>query len=158
MIINVHSRLKYNVLAPTTFIFNIAAASTQRQTILSELLTLQPKTEVLDDLVDLPENRIYRLLSEGPDLEIEYQASVEIDAHKNSDGDLDQEDHMFLPDEALPYLYPSRYCPSDRLNRWATKTFGTEKPGSARVRAICDWIFDELDYVPGVTDQHTDAW
>lgn len=157
MIINVQSRLQYDVLSPTSFIFNIAAASTERQVICAEKLTISPDMRVVDDLVDLSENRIYRLEAEPGPLTVEYVATVRLEARIDTDDDLGQSDQIRIPDEALPYLYPSRYCPSDRLGRWAAKNFGGQAQGASRVNAVCDWIYDALDYLPGVTDEHTDA-
>ena len=62
-----------------------------------------------------------------------------------------------VPAEALPYLYPSRYCPSDMLGRFAYKTFGDMAPGVTRVTAVCNWIYEHLDYVPGSSDSSTTA-
>ena len=37
-----------------------------------------------------------------------------------------------LPLEVLPYLNASRYCQSDRLNRFANRQFGNEPSGHQR--------------------------
>ncbi|MEO7852840.1 MAG: hypothetical protein ABIR94_11400, partial [Rubrivivax sp.] len=45
-------------------------------------------------------------------------------------------------DEALvlSYLYPSRYCQSDRLHRLAMREFGQLWQGYSRVQTIRDWV------------------
>lgn len=45
-----------------------------------------------------------------------------------------------LPEEALVFLLPSRFCDSDRLLDLAWTTFGAYAPGWARVQAICDFV------------------
>lgn len=60
-----------------------------------------------------------------------------------------------LPFECLPYLLPSRYCQSDKLGRFAAQRFGALAPGHARVTAICNWLYDHIDYVKGSSDTHT---
>jgi transglutaminase-like putative cysteine protease len=45
-----------------------------------------------------------------------------------------------LPDEALVYLLPSRYCESDVLIADAQRLFGHLAPGWSRVQAICDFV------------------
>jgi transglutaminase-like putative cysteine protease len=45
-----------------------------------------------------------------------------------------------LPDEALVFLLPSRFCESDKLLDLAWTLFGKVKPGWERVQAICDYV------------------
>jgi transglutaminase-like putative cysteine protease len=60
--------------------------------------------------------------------------------------------------EVLPYLNASRYCQSDRLNRFANRQFGNEPAGHQRVTAICNWIRDHVDYQAGTSDALTSAY
>src|SRR5207247_1690457 len=62
-----------------------------------------------------------------------------------------------LPLEVMPFLYPSRYCQSDRLARFTWREFGTMPPGHGRVTAICNWIYSEVDYLSGASDSATSA-
>jgi transglutaminase-like putative cysteine protease len=57
----------------------------------------------------------------------------------------------------LTYLNPSRYCESDLLARFAFEEFGQLYPGYSRVQAICNWVFEQLDYTPGSTTATTTA-
>jgi transglutaminase-like putative cysteine protease len=45
-----------------------------------------------------------------------------------------------LPEEALVYLLPSRYCETEHLSAAAWKLFGGMMPGWSRVQAICDYV------------------
>lgn len=45
-----------------------------------------------------------------------------------------------LPDDALVFLLPSRYCDTDRLSEAAWSLFGKTPPGWSRVQAICDYV------------------
>ena len=45
-----------------------------------------------------------------------------------------------LPEEAIVFLLPSRFCDSDRLLDLAWTLFGHTPPGWARVQAICDYV------------------
>ena len=58
--------------------------------------------------------------------------------------------------EVLPYLSPSRYCPSDQFGRFVTREFG-DTSGGTRVLAILDWIGANIDYEHGVSDTETTA-
>ncbi len=62
-----------------------------------------------------------------------------------------------LPLAVLPYLLPSRFCPSDLFNRFAGREFGHHEDGVARVMAIADWVATHVDYVAGVSTAESDA-
>ena len=62
-----------------------------------------------------------------------------------------------LPDSALIYMLPSRYCPSDRMADKARSIAAQAHAGYAQVEAIRSWIHDNLKYQPGISDCTTDA-
>ena len=62
-----------------------------------------------------------------------------------------------LPDSALLYLLPSRYCPSDKLTSKAWQVVGDASPGYGQVEAIRAWINSSLSYRYGSSDASTDA-
>jgi transglutaminase-like putative cysteine protease len=49
-----------------------------------------------------------------------------------------------LPEESLQFLLPSRFCDGDRLLDLAWTLFGQERPGWARVQAICDFVHQRI--------------
>lgn len=51
-----------------------------------------------------------------------------------------------LPPSVLRYTLPSRYCDSDRLLNFAWQHFGSVANGLERVRAICDWVHQNIEY------------
>jgi transglutaminase-like putative cysteine protease len=51
-----------------------------------------------------------------------------------------------LPDEALVFTLPSRYCPSQELADDAWRLFGSSPPGWRRVQTICDWVHGEVQF------------
>jgi transglutaminase-like putative cysteine protease len=51
-----------------------------------------------------------------------------------------------LPDDVLVYLLGSRYCDTQSLSDFAWRTFGTSKPGWARVQAICDFVHNHIKF------------
>jgi transglutaminase-like putative cysteine protease len=61
-----------------------------------------------------------------------------------------------LPGAAVPYLMPSRYCPSDRFAELVEARFAGFT-GGARIAAMADWIADHLAYVPGASTVDTTA-
>lgn len=51
-----------------------------------------------------------------------------------------------LPEEALVFLLPSRFCESDKMLDLAWSLFGTAEPGGARVQAICDYAHRHITF------------
>jgi len=51
-----------------------------------------------------------------------------------------------LPDNALVYLLPSRFCESDKLLNMSWELFGQTRPGWARVQAICDFVHKRIAF------------
>ena len=62
-----------------------------------------------------------------------------------------------LPDEALIYTLPSRYCLSDALSDTAWSLFGQVTPGWPRVQAICDWVHTNVRFQYGSSTPMTTA-
>lgn len=51
-----------------------------------------------------------------------------------------------LPNEAMAFLTPSRYCESDLLTGEAWRLFGNTPAGWGRVQAICDWVHSNVAF------------
>jgi transglutaminase-like putative cysteine protease len=51
-----------------------------------------------------------------------------------------------LPGDALSFMMPSRYCPSDEMADAACELFAGVDPGWTRVQAVCDWVHSELTF------------
>jgi transglutaminase-like putative cysteine protease len=62
-----------------------------------------------------------------------------------------------LPDEALVYTLPSRFCLSDVLFVRAQELFANVEPGWACVQAICDWVHANITFAYGSSDARTTA-
>ena len=61
-----------------------------------------------------------------------------------------------LPALVVPYLWPSRYCESDRFEAFVAQEFGA-LAGGAKVAAMAAWIGGHLSYVSGASDGTTTA-
>lgn len=155
---NVGCTLTYAVTAPTSFVFNVVSASTERQSIRDESLDLEPSSLRLE-WCELGEAgyRSVRLRTEPCTLTLSYRATVELRPETDRPPQLKEVDHEALPAFVLPYLNPSRYCESDRLARFVSREFGALPAGYDRVDTICDWVNTHLEYVPGSTDASSSA-
>ena len=131
------------------FIFNVQAARTAQQTLLSEQLSLSPNVPRQEYIDPVTRGRFLRVRSGPGVFTLRYSATVDI-FHRLDDPSTLQE--MWIPNipgHVLPYLYPSRYCPSDKLNKFAMNQFGSMWQGYARVQAICDWVQRNVAFVSG---------
>tara|TARA_R110002049_G_scaffold72490_7_gene187543 strand:- start:119253 stop:120095 length:843 start_codon:yes stop_codon:yes gene_type:complete len=155
--IKVGSRIGYQVKAPTTFLFNISVARNEHQQIVSEAFRVDPFHKIEECAVGPLGNRLVRLSVMPGDLQISYDATVNLDAEKVEATDVGETPYEKLPPDVLTYLNPSRYCESDELLGFAMEQFGTLLPGYSRVTAICNWVYDELAYTSGSTGPTTTA-
>lgn len=151
-------RLAYEVLgAPADFVFNIHAATTARQTILSENLSVSQPVPLNLRADATSSNRLLRLRALPGPLHVDYQADVLIDHHVAAPDSIDEMTVASLPAEVLPYLYPSRYCESDKLQPLAIQLFGHLPKGYARVEAIRRWVHARTKFSAGSTNATTSA-
>ncbi|HEV7321762.1 MAG TPA: transglutaminase family protein [Ensifer sp.] len=155
MKIRISADLTYRFAEPTQIIGLLEAASSDDQTVVSETLTLSPKVEVTSNAGIGGERRIRTCVT--GEATMTYRAEVD-----NGDRALlprRARQHLWgeLPQDVLPYLLPSRFCPSDQFQRFALREFGDAGDGAGRVMAIMDWICRHVDYVPAVSTAETDA-
>lgn len=88
--------------------------------------------------------------------DVTYRAKVEIDRPGHELAGLAASDPRSLPGLVVPYLMPSRYIESDRLQSFVHKQFGRYEGGD-KMLAMLDWFATEIDYVGGISDQLTTA-
>lgn len=155
--IQVGCDLRYSVTAPTSFLFNVAAARTAHQAISEETVRLTPAIQYEAGSLGTEAIQVYRLAVEPCEFYFQYRANVDLRPEIYDTSGIVETRYAQLPYDVLPYLNPSRYCESDRLTHFAMRTFGNVPPGFSRVTAICDWINSHLDYQPGSSGASTSA-
>ncbi|WP_310263986.1 transglutaminase family protein [Roseateles saccharophilus] len=151
-------QLKYEVSAPgADFIFNIHPAHTPCQKVFEEKLQLSQDVawEVQTD--PGTGNRHLRLQALPGELEIRYEAMVELTHRRDRPADLQEVPVHRLPLDVLQYIYPSRYCQSDRLIKLATAEFGAMPSGHGRVQAIAQWIQQRVSFTSNTSTSTTSA-
>ena len=150
--------LRYEIAGhPGDFVFNVHAARTPWQQVVSESLLLTPHAEYWLQADAALGNRYLRVHAAPGPLALRYEATVDVDHHVASPADLDELPIAKIPPEVLPFIYPSRYCQSDRLLRLAGREFGKVHPGYARVEAIRDWVRERTTFVVGSSSTTTSA-
>jgi len=155
----IHSDISYQVSTPTTFIFNVHALRTKTQQILEESLIITPQIPIEEFSYNSGTSRFVRLKADGnTSFDISYTAIV--DTHYNL---IDQgQEFQTVPvaeldGEIIPFLFPSRYCQSDKLQKLAYKEFGQIENVYSKVLAITDWIYNNVEYTSGSTNSQTSA-
>ena len=149
--------LQYDIASPTTVILNVEAQRGGRQRILGEAFTIEP--QVQSEEYEVPEtgNRYRRMILPPGTHRIVYDAEVETMPFTGRPEEIAEVPVSRLPFDVVPHLYPSRYCQSDKLGRFAWRQFGDIASGHEKVEAICNWIFDNVDYQGGSSDSSTSA-
>jgi transglutaminase-like putative cysteine protease len=92
------------------------------------------------------------------ELKVTYRATVETQPRIIRASKLISTGVAKIDRSVIPFLYPSRYCQSDKLSRLAFSKFGKIRSPFDKVAAISDWIHDNVQYLSGSTDSSTSAY
>jgi len=164
MLLLVPLRLQYEVelgyrvnSAGSDFIFNVQAARTPQQSVLSEAVNVSQAVPLQEHVDPVTSGRFLRLRAATGDLVLRYSALVELRPVAESPSNIMESWIPSLPGEVLPYLYPSRYCESDLLAPVAMAHFGSLWQGYSRVEAICAWVSSHVKFVSGSSASTTSA-
>ena len=151
-------RLGYHTQSETPFVFNTEAQTFGHQTVIEERLVITPPLD--PERWTMPEsgNRYFRVIAPAGGLALDYEATVEWTPILEDPDTVSEVALSRLPLSVFPHLYPSRYCQSDKLERFARSTFGRSAPGYERVNGICNWIHDYVAYEGGSSDALTSAF
>ena len=139
------------------FVFNFHAASTPYQTIVSENLSVSQLIPTSLYTSAETGTRYLRLQAANGPLTVRYDAVVDIAHFVATPGDLHEMPIAEMPNDALTYIYPSRYCQSDRLYKLAGREFGNLPRGYARVLAIQNWIRQRTAFTSNTSNSSTSA-
>ncbi len=156
---DITAELGYSVSNSSALLLNIHALRTPRQNVIEETFTVDPYMKVEEILSSHGENRFIRIeLVKETTLKISYKATVDnyFEIH-------DYSKQKFisvaqLDPSVFPYLYPSRYCQSDKLYRFANTKFGNIKNPFSKVIALTNWIHESVEYLSGSTNSQTSAY
>lgn len=151
-------RLEYQIAVhPGDFILNIHAAQTPQQTVVAENLFINRGGEPLVH-ADLGHGSRYIRLRHEPGITaIQYDATVDIDHFLAPAHELHEMPIADLPAAALPFIYPSRYCQSDKLRNFAAREFGHLQEGYGRIHAIQEWVRERIAFKTGCSNDSTSA-
>jgi transglutaminase-like putative cysteine protease len=150
--------LAYEVCSPVAdFVFNFQLAHTRQQQVLGESLFIQPALTQTSHTDPHTLSRFLRLSAPQGALRLRYQADVVLAFYQAAPASVQESPVASLPPEALAYLYPSRYCESDRLIDFAIGLFGHLPKGYGRVQAIQQWVRDQVAFKSATSNSMTSA-
>ncbi len=155
----IRAELHYEVGERSTALLSLHALSLPNQVLRDEMF------QITDGVAweELPlevagENRYIRLDTQhATRLDIVYSVVAEARYRLVSHEDIQALPVWQFRRSALPYLFPSRYCQSDRIGKLAAKEFGGIAHPYDQAVAVCDWINANIDYLSGSTDVTTSA-
>jgi transglutaminase-like putative cysteine protease len=156
--LNFSIELNYEITEPgCDFIFSIHAAQTPHQIVVSESLAISQPLQRNLYTDPVTHTRFLRLKAFGGPLKVRYEATVDLNHFSAPPDQIGEVAVADLPGQVLPYIYPSRYCQSDRLHRLAVKEFGSLWQGYSRVQAICDWVTNRVTFQSNTSTGNTSA-
>ena len=150
-------KLQYEAQGHSDFVLNICPARTRAQRVLTETLVVEGATPSYTFTDPITANRINRLYTEGGQVTISYAGTVELEHTLNNPAVITECPVRTLPSEVVPYIFPSRFCPSDKMRGIAMAIFGNVAPGYARVASICEWVSQHVRFSPGASNATTCA-
>jgi len=156
MRLSIEVDLDYAIMGPPTdVLLQIEAAAMADQRIVSEALTVWSDTPVVAVRGEEGIGQRCWIRAESW-LKAEYRATVEIDRRPVDLARLPATPARALDGTLVPYLLPSRYCQSDRLEGFVRREFGGMGGGALAV-ALAEWVADALDYRANTSSGETTA-
>jgi transglutaminase-like putative cysteine protease len=151
-------QLDYEVFeANCDFVFNIHAAHTARQLVVDEMLMVSQNVLPKVETDPSTGNRYLRLTAWPGPLKVSYNATVDLNHHFAQPHQITETPVAQLPASVLGYIYPSRYCESDRLHKLAMREFGRRWQGYGRVQGIRDWVLERTTFSSNTSNSRTSA-
>jgi transglutaminase-like putative cysteine protease len=154
----ISSILNYNVAEPGTVILNIHPTH-KNQKVINESFLVAGDSNTAELLSGKDGNRLIRTTVDGwGALNFSYSALVESSSRMIDFNNVDEMQVSVFPAEIFTYLYPSRYCQSDKLYRLANHQFGKIDNPFEKVLAVTEWIHQTVEYLSGSTNAETSAY
>lgn len=131
---------------------------TPSQEVLNESLTTSRDTYRSDMSLGMEENRftLFETSNAGP-LSIFYEATATTSHQIISIADINNQDVHTLDPGVIPYLFPSRYAPADRMRAIANDLFGHLSGHLDQALAIEEWLNQHIAYAPGSSEEQSSA-
>jgi transglutaminase-like putative cysteine protease len=90
------------------------------------------------------------------EFEANYRGTFNVERTRQSLAGLSIAPLQDLPAHVIPYIWPSRYCESDRFVSFVQREFGGSRSGET-IEAMAQWIATNIDYQIGASNAQTSA-
>ncbi len=147
MLLKIGFDMEFDVLAPTPMVLMLFVHPERQKDLQGpEAISIEPAVE-LTRSIDIFGNEIGRIVAPPGRLKLSSRATIFDDlVHDAQDPNAREHPIHELPADALQFLLGSRYCEVDRLLPMAWDLFGKTEPGWGRVKAICNWVFQNITF------------
>jgi transglutaminase-like putative cysteine protease len=148
--------LKFDITTPTPFVLMLRPRSGANQWIASEEYEITPSVPVFE-FTDIYGNLCQRLIAPAGHFSIHTAAKVITADYIDQAPGAPFVEIQNLPESALIYLLPSRYCESDRFSQMASEITANELLGYNQVVAITKWLQNNISFEPNDSDMLVSA-
>lgn len=145
-----------NAKSPAPLVAMLRPRSGEAQWILSERYDFDPFVKA-NEYVDSFGNLCQRLTAPSGGFVLRSEVIVEVDEAIATKPGAPRSAADRLPNYALQFLLPSRYCPSDTLQVLAAGITKGQADGYDQVERIRSWITEHIEYRYGVSTGSTSA-
>ena len=140
-------RLSFEPKVITPMVFMLRPRSSPRQWVAAEEYELSPSIPVTE-FTDRFGNLCQRLVAPVGNFEVNTSVKARVAGEPPVSPSAGFVAVSKLPDNALTFLLPSRYCESDRFGEMATEVVAGHEPGAQQVVAIVDWVNKNIKNTP----------
>jgi transglutaminase-like putative cysteine protease len=148
--------LAFDISVPTPFVLMLRPRSGAQQWIASEEYKLVPSVPVFE-FTDAYGNLCQRLIAPPGPFAIHTAAEVMTSDHVDQAPGAAFVEIQNLPDSALVYLLPSRYCEADRFCQMSASITAGRWFGYDQVSAIVSWLRNNIRFEPDSTGMQVSA-
>jgi transglutaminase-like putative cysteine protease len=147
MLIRLGYDLTFEIPSPTPMVLMLYVHPERtRDLVEPDRLSIEPHVAV-EDFLDTFGNRCARIVAPAGRVEMRYQGLIRDDGFNDAQNPSARQHPIAeLPAESLQFLFSSRYCEVDKLGPIAWELFGKTEPGWPRVKAICNWVQDNIRF------------
>lgn len=144
--------LEFQIPVPTPFLLMLRPRSGWQQWIAREEYVLSPSVPAVE-FTDIYGNLCQRLVAPAGHFSVLTSVNIETADVSDTAPGAPFIEVQQLPDETLPFLYPSRYCESDRFTEMAASISAGRAAGYDQCDAIVDYVRNTIRYTPGSGQQ-----
>ena len=156
MKLKVGCQLEYQTYEETPVILLLRPHKSHLDAVIYEEFTVEPQLP-LTEYIDFYGNCCDRLTVPVGSFKVNSSSIVDVEEFSFFDENIDSTPIQNLPDNAMVYLLPSRFCESDKLNNLASDIVSQSVTGFHKVEAIRRWVNNNVRYEYNHSNSSTSA-